>query len=142
VRLLITGVDEHGRSCVVEDRVPSEVPFGPDGISVAIAARTESCPPPSRPPGHGERVPSAATPGTAGWNFIQFPAHTSTAIHHTDSVDFDVVLEGSIDLILDDGAHRLGRGDGVVINGVDHGWQTAESDCRLSVVVIATPPPE
>jgi hypothetical protein len=28
----------------------------------------------------------------------------------------------------------------VVLNGVDHGWQTEESACRMSVVVIATPP--
>jgi hypothetical protein len=61
-------------------------------------------------------------------------------VHHTDSVDFDVVLEGSVNLIFDNGPHRLGPGDGAVINGVDHGWQTEESGCRMSVVVIATPP--
>jgi hypothetical protein len=138
--LLITGIDDHGRSCVVEDRVPTEVPFGRDGIIVGRAAETESCPPPPRPPGHGESVGSAATPGTAQWHFIEFPDRTKTVIHHTDSVDFDVVLRGSIDLILDDGPHRLAPGDGVVINGVDHSWQTGGSDCRLSVVVIATLP--
>jgi quercetin dioxygenase-like cupin family protein len=87
-------------------------------------------------------VPGVATPGIAQWHFIEFPAHTRTAMHHTDSIDFDVVLEGSIEIVLDDGAHRLAPGDGVVINGVDHGWQTEGSTCRLSVVLIATPPLE
>lgn len=49
-------------------------------------------------------------------------------------------LEGSINLLLDDGPHRLGPGDSAVVNGVDHGRQTEESGCRMSVVVIATPP--
>jgi mannose-6-phosphate isomerase-like protein (cupin superfamily) len=143
MRLLITGVDDHGRSCVVEDRVPDSVPFESNGITVLMAAKTESCPPPPRPSGsRGDHVGEGGIPGTVGWSFIDFPAQAKTAVHHTDSLDFDVVLEGSIELVLDDGAHRLGPGDGVVINGVDHGWQTADLACRMSVVVIATPPPE
>jgi uncharacterized cupin superfamily protein len=66
----------------------------------------------------------------------------TTQIHHTDSLDFDVVLEGSVDLVLEDGAHRLGPGDGAVIRGVDHGWETHQEGCRMSVVVIATTPLE
>jgi uncharacterized cupin superfamily protein len=63
-------------------------------------------------------------------------------VHHTDSVDFNVILEGSVDVILDDGPHRLEKGDAVVLNGVGNCWQTGDSDCRMSVVVIATPPLE
>jgi hypothetical protein len=44
--------------------------------------------------------------------------------------------------VLDDGAHRLERGDAVVVKGVDHGWATHDEGCRMSVVVIGTPPPE
>jgi uncharacterized cupin superfamily protein len=51
---------------------------------------------------------------------------TTTEMHHSDSVDFSIVLEGTVDLILDDGTHRLGPGDGVVMNGVDHAWATHE----------------
>lgn len=140
MRLLITGVDGQGRSCVVEDRTPSEVPFEEGGIVVVGAAATTSSPPPPRPPGNGDLVRVGGDPGTVGWSFVEFPPQTTTGVHHTDSVDFDVVLEGSVDLILDDGPHRLGPGDGVVINGVDHGWSTDGSACRMSVVVIATPP--
>jgi mannose-6-phosphate isomerase-like protein (cupin superfamily) len=142
MRFLITGVDDEGRSCVLEDRPPTIVPFESGGIQVELATATESCPPPPRPPGRGGLVPMPGEPGIVRWNFIAFPAHTKTAVHHTDSVDFNVVLEGSVDVILDDGPHRLNRGDAVVLNGVDHGWQTGESDCRMSVVIIATPPLE
>lgn len=53
-------------------------------------------------------------------------------MHHTDSVDFDVVLEGSVDLILDDGAHPLQRGDSVVMTGVDHAWRAGQDGCVLA----------
>lgn len=140
MRVLITGIDEQGRSHVVEERKPTGTAFESAGITVTPAAATESSPPPPRPPGRGHLVAVGAEPGTARWNFIEFPAGSRTELHHTDSVDYDVVLEGSVNLLLDDGPHRLDAGDAVVVNGVDHGWQTEESGCRMSVVVIATPP--
>jgi quercetin dioxygenase-like cupin family protein len=142
MRVLITGIDDLGRSCVVEERTPSVQPYESGGISVAVAGATESCPPPARPPGHGDLLGVTATPGTVRWSFVEFPPGATTPFHHTDSVDFDVVLEGCVDVVLDDGPHRLGPGEGVVIKGVDHRWETHEEGCRMSVVVIATPPLE
>jgi quercetin dioxygenase-like cupin family protein len=142
MRVLITGVDGHGRSCVLEEMTPSGEAFQSAGITVAVAAQTDSCPPPPRPPGHAELVSLEREPGLARWSFVQFPPRATTPFHHTDTVDFDVVLEGSVDLLLDDGPHRLGPGDGAVVKGVDHGWATHDDGCRMSVVVIGTPPLE
>ena len=139
MRMLITGVDDEGCSCVVEETTPAAEPFV-SGITVAFATATSSAPPPTRPPGRGELIGVSGTPGIARWSFIDFPPDASTPVHHTDSVDFDVVLDGEINIVLDDGAHRLSAGDGVVINGVDHAWQTNDAGCRMSVVVIASPP--
>jgi len=138
---LITGIDAEGRSCVVGETTPSTSPFE-SGITVSAVASSGSCPPPPRPPGLGDLVGVASVPGVARWSIIEFPPGATTRVHHTDSLDFDVVLDGSVDLILDDGPHRLGPGDGAVINGVDHGWETHAQACRMSVVVIATPPLE
>ena len=139
MRILVTGVDADGRSCVVEERSGSDAPFT-GGITVTVAAETASSPPPPRPPGRAELIPIVGGPGIARWSFVEFPAGLTTAFHHTDSVDFDVVLDGCVDLLLDDGAHELRPGDAVVVNGVDHGWQTGDEGCRMSVVVIGTPP--
>jgi quercetin dioxygenase-like cupin family protein len=142
MRVLITGVDDQGRSCVVDEAKPAVAPYESAGITVAYVGSTESCPPAPRPPGNAELVDLAAAPGVARWSFVYFPPGATTPFHHTDSVDFDVVLEGSVDLLLDDGAHRLGPGDGVVMKGVDHGWETHEEGCHMSVVVIGSPPLE
>ena len=141
MRVLITGVDDHGRSCIVEERTGDDAPFT-GGITVTVAAETESSPPPPRPPGHAELIPIVRGPGIARWSFVEFPAGLTTAMHHTDSVDFDVILDGHVDLVLDDGAHTLRAGDAVVVNGVDHAWTTHGEGCRMSVVVIGTPPRE
>jgi hypothetical protein len=141
MRILITGVDDDGRSCVVEERTPDDPP-SPSGITVTLAAETPSSPPPPRPPGHGDLVPIVRGPGIARWSFVEFAAHSTAGLHHTDSVDFDVILEGSVDIVLEDGPHRLEVGDAVVVNGVDHGWVTHDEACRMSVVVIGTPPRE
>ena len=141
MRILVTGIDGDGRSCVVEERTGNDAPFA-GGITVTVAAETQSSPPPPRPPGHGELVPIVRGPGIARWSFVEFPPGVSAPLHHTDSVDFDLILEGRVDLILDDGVHPLASGDAVVMNGVDHGWATHDEGCRMSVVVIGTPPPE
>jgi hypothetical protein len=62
-------------------------------------------------------------------------------MHHTDTVDFDTLLEGSLELQLDDGTHPLNVGDCVIVAGVDHAWKSGPEGCRLSVAMVATPAP-
>ncbi|MGQ9348086.1 hypothetical protein [Mycolicibacterium gilvum] len=66
---------------------------------------------------------------------------SETPMHHTDTLDLETVLSGSVDLVLDDGSHRLEQGDLVVLTGVDHAWRAGPDGCRLSAVLIGTPPP-
>jgi quercetin dioxygenase-like cupin family protein len=85
-------------------------------------------------------VDAAGPPGLPRWYVVDYAPAATTPLHHTDSVDFDVVLEGSVDVLLDDGAHRLEVGDCIVMNGVDHGWRAGPQGCRSLVLVIGTPP--
>ena len=59
------------------------------------------------------------------------------AIHRTRSIDYVVVLEGEIDLLLDDGEVRLNAGDVVVQQGTNHAWiNRGAATCRLAMVFI------
>jgi mannose-6-phosphate isomerase-like protein (cupin superfamily) len=66
------------------------------------------------------------------------------AIHRTRSLDYVIVLEGEIHLLLDDGEVRLGAGDVVVQRGTNHAWiNRGDAVCRLGMVFIdAEEPPE
>ncbi len=66
------------------------------------------------------------------------------AIHRTRSLDYIVVLEGEIHLLLDEGEVQLSAGDVVVQRGTNHAWiNRGRSTCRLGMVFIdAEEPPE
>lgn len=103
-RLLITGVDASGRSCAVDDGpVTLQGAAGFVGILFSVLHAAPSVPAMSA---GGGRVADLLDLGVApGAEF---------SMHHTDTVDFDVVLSGSVELILDDGAHALTVGDSAV----------------------------
>ena len=59
------------------------------------------------------------------------------AIHRTRSVDYIVVLEGEIDLLLDDRDVRLKAGDVVVQQATNHAWiNRGPALCRLAMVFV------
>jgi len=60
------------------------------------------------------------------------------AMHRTNTVDYIIVMEGSIDLELDAGkTMNLIAGDVAVLNGNRHGWRNrGEEDCVLAVVMV------
>lgn len=142
-RLLITGSDAAGRSCVVQDDpVTLQEHASMQGILYTVLYASPSVP---WLPGGG-RVADALdlgiATGTIRWMTIEYAAGKVIAMHHTDTVDFDLVLSGSVELILDDGVHPLAVGDAVVVTGVDHSWRAGPHGCRLSAVVIgASAPP-
>ncbi len=56
-------------------------------------------------------------------------------MHTTDTIDFEVVLEGTVILELDDGAEvTLNPGDTVVQNGTRHRWRNpGDKPARFAV---------
>jgi hypothetical protein len=142
VRKLVAGVDATGRSRVVAE-TPLVLEADPDnpGFAAAVAGATSTSPPPARPHGTGNPVDLGVAPGIVSWVIVDYPANLDFPMHHSDTVDFDMLLEGGLVLVLDDGEHPLDPGDVVVVNGVDHGWKTGPDGCRLSVVSVGTPPP-
>jgi quercetin dioxygenase-like cupin family protein len=142
VRKIVTGVDDAGRSCVVEE---SDMAFGPADAArpgrtrVGIFETTEA-PPPPRPPGHGEFIDLGVANGCIRWQVLRFEPGSEIKMHHTDTLDFDMILEGSLEMVLDDGAHLLGAGDCVVMTGVDHEWRAGPDGFVMSVMTFGTPP--
>jgi mannose-6-phosphate isomerase-like protein (cupin superfamily) len=59
------------------------------------------------------------------------------AMHRTRSVDYAIVLEGEIDMLLDDSEVRLNAGDVLVQQGTNHAWvNRGTKPCRMAFVLI------
>lgn len=138
---LITGVDADGKSCVVSREEMTLDQLAP-GFAMGIPYATTTSPPPPRAGGSAPLIDQGISPGLARWMVVELGPGSETPMHHTDTLDLQTVLSGSVELVLDDGAHTLEAGDVVVLAGVDHAWRAGPQGCRLSAVLIGTPPPD
>jgi mannose-6-phosphate isomerase-like protein (cupin superfamily) len=66
---------------------------------------------------------------------VQYMDPSDPGMHTTDTIDFELVLDGTIVLELDDGAQvTLNPGDTVVQNGTRHRWTNpGDTPARLAV---------
>jgi hypothetical protein len=139
MRRLVTGVDDQGRSCVVTD---VEVEFGVREDRGVVAMEqlyvTDGLPLQLQPAGKADKLDMGFGP-EVGWMIIRWEAGSEWPPHYTDTIDLDIVLEGTIELLLDDGAHRLEPGDSVVVHGVDHAWRVGADGCTMSVAALGAP---
>lgn len=58
-------------------------------------------------------------------------------MHKTETVDYGVVLEGELTLILDIGETVVRAGDIVIQRGTNHGWANrSDRNCRIAFILI------
>jgi mannose-6-phosphate isomerase-like protein (cupin superfamily) len=165
VRRLVTGHLADGRSTVLLDGPAPNVKQRKAGNASTLlwvtdeapaatasgdrAAREIGVPPPRRgtifrvaefPPGVGGEVRDNETvlrDFGIGADVKRGHPPRHPAIHRTRSVDYVVVLEGEIDLLLDDRDVRLVAGDVVVQQGTNHAWiNRSAATCRLAMVFV------
>ncbi len=60
---------------------------------------------------------------------VDFGPGTKELMHRTKSLDYGIVLEGEIEMVLDEGCtRRMGRGDVAVQRGTNHGWRNVSGE--------------
>jgi hypothetical protein len=69
---------------------------------------------------------------------IDMPPGSGAPMHRTKTIDYGIVLDGEVDLELDDGSEiHLGRGDMVVQRGTAHAWYNrSPSVTRMLFVMV------
>jgi len=90
---------------------------------------------------------SAITPEQARAHFAEVGAadaasHTGSGsrhafMHRTETIDYGIVLEGEITLVLDEGETVARAGDIVIQRGTNHGWANRSGKpCRIAFILI------
>jgi len=137
VRRIVTGHDARGKAVFAIDESIEEAPLG------AVVWASDRLPADN----NGAVAPAQAPQGIAapGGTIVRVmtiePGHRSP-MHRTQTLDYGVVLEGTIQLELDDGATRaIGVGDIVVQRGTVHAWENVSGKpCRIAFILIAAEP--
>jgi mannose-6-phosphate isomerase-like protein (cupin superfamily) len=141
MRRVVTGHTEDGRSVVASDTEVDRIAIGDSGTATSLIWGRQD---PGHFPDDGSQ-PSVSTifppPGGSsialmelapdseefhqfvGTALAQWADPNEPGMHRTATMDYDIVLEGTIGLELDDGAEViLHAGDVVVQNGTRHRW--------------------
>lgn len=146
-RRIVTGHDAAGASVVVSDGpVPVTRELQEDGVAFHEVWVTTSAP---ATIGGGFEDPTAGAltvpPPTQGTRIRinEFlPGHLDdrglqSPVHRTESIDYGIVLEGEITLILDESEVTAHAGDIVVQRGTDHAWANrGDAVARVAFVLV------
>ena len=58
-------------------------------------------------------------------------------MHRTETVDYGIVLQGEITLIMDEGEALCRAGDIIIQRGTNHGWANRSNEnCRIAFILI------
>jgi mannose-6-phosphate isomerase-like protein (cupin superfamily) len=98
-----------------------------------------SIPPDNAPRPEGLDVTAGLADIEAGMpGMMRYMDFADPGMHTTDTIDFEIVLEGTVVLELDDGAEvTLHPGDTVVQNGTRHRWKNpGDTLARLAVFMV------
>ena len=146
-RRVVTGHDANGVSVVVSDgTVPVHRVMPQDGVGFYEVWQTSGAPAPlvaeeSDPTVGAIRVPPPVRGTKIRINEF-FPGHLGpegrqSPVHRTASVDYGIVLEGEIVLVLDDSEVTLRAGDVCVQRGTDHAWANrTDRVCRVAFILV------
>jgi hypothetical protein len=162
LRRIVTGHDARGRSVFAEDKTRPMAGFLHEHwVTQATPAKTGgapdlgSLPTNLEPPPRGTIVRYVQFQPTQGMSHSELEAmyapvfkaigaaHTRVdtsrhpAMHKTSSLDYGIVLQGEITLLLDEGERHLKPFDICIQRGTNHGWvNRGSAPCLMAFILI------
>ncbi|MCS7006150.1 MAG: cupin domain-containing protein [Thermoleophilia bacterium] len=141
-RRIVTGHGRDGRSTILEDGAPP-VSRSVPGATFYELWRTSEAPAPLAP--REEREPTdrplvvPPDPGGTVLRIVDLEPQSRSPMHRTETIDYGIVLQGEVILVLDDGTEtRLSVGDVVIQRGTSHAWvNPTDTRARMAFVLIA-----
>jgi len=143
IRRVVTGHTSDGRAKVEVDEMASNVISNRPGASSCVVWSTKGFPVDN----DGFNDPTKASFKTTVDNgtvfrIVRYEPGVTPRNHRTDSIDYAVVIEGSINMELDDGVVvTLKAGDVLVQRGTIHNWVNRGPDvCTIAFVLVSAKP--
>jgi len=139
-RRVVTGHDERGVSVFASDGPVPMVRTAPDGALFCEIWSTDAMPAPiAAAEPDPTLTPVTVPPGPNGTKIRinVFPPGVVSPVHRTQSVDYGIVLDGEVVLVLDDNETTLRAGDVVVQRGTSHRWENRSGQtARMAFILV------
>jgi|SRR5579859_510129 len=139
VRRVVTGHDGDGKSVIVSDGPAPQVH---DRAIFAEVWNTEGSP--TRITAVAEREPNERSmqlgppPQGSIIRVVEMPAGHRSAMHRTRTVDYGIVLEGEVYLVMEGTETLLHPGDIVIQRGTNHAWDNrSDAPARMVFILLA-----
>jgi quercetin dioxygenase-like cupin family protein len=130
LRRVVTGLNASGRSCILIDDAAKMVIWNVDTLPADNSGSVDQ--------GGGRfRFP------TAGAQFVysDLPPGSGSPMHTTDTIDFIVVISGSVIFVTESGETLLRAGDSLINRGAAHAWRNDGNElCRIVSVMCPAKP--
>ena len=145
IRRVVTGHEGEVAKVMIDAPATNAKFPGTGAVSTLIWTTDES--PAAMPAGTefedmGARI-MGTPPAPNGTRFavIDFPPSNKPHMHRTETVDYVLVLEGEIEMDMDDSTVKLKAGDVMVQRGTNHAWANrSKARARVAFVLIDAEP--
>ena len=139
-RRVVTGHDDSGRSVFTVDGPVPVARTAPDGALFYEVWATDAMPVPiggTEPDPTLDALTVPPAPNGTKIRVNEFPPGVVSPVHRTQSVDYGIVLDGEVVLVLDDSETVLRAGDLVVQRGTSHRWENRSgATARMAFILI------
>jgi quercetin dioxygenase-like cupin family protein len=139
-RRVVTGHDEHGVSVFAADGPVPMVRTAPDGALFCEIWSTDAMPAPIAAAEPDPTLTAVTVPPPPNGTKIRInalPPGAVSPVHRTQTVDYGIVLDGEVVLVLDDSETVLRAGDVVVQRGTNHRWENRSAQtARMAFVLV------
>lgn len=138
IRRVVTGHKRDGKATVVIDEISTDLLSFRPGANVCNIWSTDSLPAKNDGEADGAKhIVGTTTRNGSVFRVIEYQPGVTPRNHRTDSIDYAIVLEGEIDMELDDESVHLRAGDVLVQRGTIHNWiNRGDKSCFIAFVLI------
>ena len=139
VRRVVTGHNSEGRSCVIIDDIASNITSRRPGHESRLIWVTDTAPASyDGVSDKGAREIGRPPPETGTLiRIIEIQPGVTADSHFTETVDYIIVMSGTMEMVLDVESVKLSAGDVLVQRGTRHNWINRGSEpCRFAAVLI------
>ena len=146
IRRVVTGHDANRVAKVLMDAPATNAKYPGSGLASTLIWSTDSTP---SQISIGEDIDdlgarvigTAPPPNGSRFAVLDFPPGIHSHMHRTETVDYVIVIEGEIDMDMDNSTVKLKRGDLMVQRGTNHAWiNRSDKRARVAFVLIDAQP--